>query len=360
MRGVAEILSEAQEGRRLHEEDAFFLLHEADLLTLGSAAQAVSAARHPGKVITFLIDRNINYTNICVSRCRFCAFYRDKESREAYLLSNEEILARIEEAVSCGATQVMLQGGLHPDLTIDYYTGLIREIKKGFSIFIHSFSPPEIAHIASVSHLSVQETLEALKNAGLDSLPGGGAEILVDHVRDLVSPQKIRSQAWLEVMESAHALGIRTTATMMMGSIETLEDRIEHLSRIRKLQDKTKGFRAFIPWTYQPGNTELSGRETSSFDYLRTLAVARLFLDNIENIQGSWLTLGKDIGQMSLLFGANDLGSIMLEENVVRAAGVVNKITEGEMVNLIRRARRIPVQRDTEYRIVKRYECGVS
>jgi cyclic dehypoxanthinyl futalosine synthase len=356
LRGVREILNEVQKGKRLYEEDALFLLHEAELLSLGSTAQAVADARHPGKVATFLIDRNINYTNICVSRCRFCAFYRDQESEEAYLLSNQEILNRVAEAVSFGATQVMLQGGLHPDLPIDYYTGLIREIKKRFSVFVHSLSPPEILHIASVSHLSVEETLKRLKNAGLDSLPGGGAEILVDHVRDLVSPQKIRSQAWLEVMETAHALGIKTTATMMMGSIETLEDRIEHLSKIRKLQDKTMGFRAFIPWTYQPGNTELSGSETSPFDYLRTLAVARLFLDNIENIQGSWLTQGKDIGQITLLFGANDLGSIMLEENVVRAAGVVNRMTEQEMVDLIRRARKIPAQRDTEYRIVKRYE----
>jgi cyclic dehypoxanthinyl futalosine synthase len=353
---VSEILGEVQRRRRINEEEALFLLYDADLLTLGSAAQAAADARHPSRIATFLIDRNINYTNICVSRCRFCAFYRDKESKDAYLLSNEEILKRIGEAVSSGGTQVMLQGGLHPDLSIDYYTELIREIKERFSIFIHSFSPPEIVHIARVSSLSVRDTLERLREAGLDSLPGGGAEILVDHVRDLISPQKISAEIWLEVMEAAHALGMKTTATMMMGSIESLEDRIEHLSRIRKLQDKTKGFRAFIPWTYQPGNTELRGRETSPFDYLRTLAVARLFLDNIENIQGSWLTLGKEIGQITLLFGANDLGSIMLEENVVRATGVFNRITEEEMVELIRKARKIPAQRDTEYRIVKRYE----
>ena len=344
-----------RKGKRLNEEEALFLLLDADLLALGSTAQAVADDRHPPKIATFIIDRNINYTNICVSRCRFCAFSRDKESKEAYLLSNEEILSRIKEAVSSGATQVMLQGGLHPDLSIDYYTELIWEIKKRFSLSIHSFSPPEIVHIANVSHLSVNETLKRFKEVGLDSLPGGGAEILVDHVRDLISPQKISSQTWLDVMATAHSLGMKTTATMMMGSIESLEDRVDHLSKIRKLQDKTNGFRAFIPWTYQPGNTELRGREASPFDYLRTLAVARLFLDNVENIQGSWLTLGKDIGQITLLFGANDLGSIMLEENVVRAAGVFHRITEDEMVDLIRRAKRVPAQRDTEYRIVKRY-----
>lgn len=356
MKGVSGILKEVQKGKRLSEEEAVFLMLEADLLALGAAAQTVAGARHPEGIATFLIDRNINYTNICVSRCRFCAFYRDKGNKDAYLLSKEEILVRVQEAVSSGATQVMLQGGLHPDLSIDYYTGLVREIKKRFPVFIHSFSPPEIAHIASVSGLSVSETLKRLKDAGLDSLPGGGAEILVDHVRDLISPQKISSQTWLEVMETAHALGMKTTATMMMGSIEGLEDRVEHLSRIRRLQDKTKGFRAFIPWTYQPGNTALKGRETSPLDYLRTLAIARLFLDNIENIQGSWLTQGRDIGQITLLFGANDLGSIMLEENVVKATGVSNRITEAEIVDLIRRAKRIPAQRDTEYRIVKRYD----
>ena len=356
MKEVSGILKEVQEGRRLSEAEAVFLMLEADLLALGSAAQAVAGARHPEGIATFLIDRNINYTNICVSRCRFCAFYRDKSNKDAYLLSKEEILVRVQEAVSSGATQVMLQGGLHPDLSIDYYTGLVREIKKRFPVFIHSFSPPEIAHIASVSGLSVSETLKRLKDAGLDSLPGGGAEILVDHVRDLISPQKISSQTWLEVMETAHALGMKTTTTMMMGTIEGLEDRVEHLSRIRRLQDKTKGFHAFIPWTYQPGNTALKGRETSPLDYLRTLAIARLFLDNIENIQGSWLTQGKDIGQITLLFGANDLGSIMLEENVVKATGLSHRITEAEMVDLIRRGKRIPAQRDTEYRIVKRYD----
>lgn len=356
MKDPKEILKKVKNGVRLSEEDALILLKGGDLHDVGSAAQALKESLHPGKIVTFIIDRNINYTNICVSRCRFCAFYRDQGSPEAYLLSNEEIFKRIEEAISAGATQIMLQGGLHPELKIDYYTGLLKEIKKRFKIFIHSFSPPEIEHIAKISKLSLKETLKELKDSGLDSLPGGGAEILVDRVRKLVSPQKISSSGWLEVMETAHSLGMKSTATMMIGGIETLEERIEHLSKIRCLQDRTRGFRAFIPWIYQPGNTELNGKETSSLDYLRTLAVARLFLDNIENIQGSWLSSGKDIGQLSLLFGANDLGSIMLEENVLRATGVVNQMTETEIVDLIRRARMIPAQRDTEYQIVKRYD----
>ena len=355
MKRVTDIVNRVLKGERLSEDEALLLLRDGNLLVLGESAQEMAGRRHPSGLTTFLIDRNINYTNVCESRCRFCAFYRDVGDADAFLLSTEEVLARVGEAVSSGATQVMLQGGLHPDLTIGYYTELVVEIKKKFSIFVHSFSPPEVVHIARVSDLTMRETLKRLKDAGLDSLPGGGAEILVDHVRAKISPRKISSQVWLEVNEQAHSLGLETTATMMMGSVESLKDRIEHLSLIRNLQDKTGGFRAFIPWTFQPGNTDLGGKEASPLDYLKTLAVARLFLDNIENIQGSWLTQGKEIGQMTLLFGANDLGSIMLEENVVRAAGVHNRITEREMVELIRKAGRIPAQRDTKYRMVKSY-----
>jgi cyclic dehypoxanthinyl futalosine synthase len=306
--------------------------------------------------VTFLIDRNINYTNICVSKCRFCAFYRTEDAPDAYLLNLEQVVERVAEAVACGATQVMLQGGLHPTLGMDYFEKLLGRIKSEFTISIHSFSPPEIYHLSKRSALSIEEVLRRLRDAGLDSLPGGGAEILSERVRREVSPEKISARVWLEVMETAHKVGLKTTATMMMGSIETLEERIEHLRSIRQLQDRTGGFRAFIPWTFTSGNTELGGAETSSLDYLRTLAVARIYLDNIENMQGSWVTQGKDIGQMSLFFGANDLGSIMLEENVVRAAGAANRITEAEMVELIRRAGKTPVQRTTQYKAVKTYQ----
>jgi cyclic dehypoxanthinyl futalosine synthase len=250
---------------------------------------------------------------------------------------------------------VMLQGGINPHLKIDYYTNMFEEIKKKFNIRIHSLSPPEIVHIAESSGISIAETLRRLIKAGLDSLPGGGAEILVDRVRQRISPRKISSSKWLEVMEEAHNLGLKTTATMMMGTIETIEDRITHLQRLRDLQDKTGGFISFISWSYQPGNTSLGGRLISSIEYLKTLAISRLFLNNFPNIQGSWVTQGKDIGQICLTFGANDLGSIMIEENVVRAAGVSHRMTVDEMVDLIRKAGKIPAQRDTEFNILKVY-----
>ena len=262
---------------------------------------------------------------------------------------------KVEEAVSLGATQIMLQGGLNPDLKIEYYEDVLKKIKNKFKVFIHSLSPPEICHISNVSQLSIKEVLIRLKDAGLDSLPGGGAEMLVDRVRHEISPNKINTEKWLTVMETAHGIGFESTATMMMGSIETAAERIEHLKKIRDLQDRTGGFRAFIPWTFTSGNTELGGKELSSIEYLRTLAVSRIYLDNVKNIQGSWVTQGKDIGQISLFFGANDLGSIMLEENVVKAAGTENRITEDEMVDLIKRAGKNPVQRNTEYCVVKTY-----
>lgn len=340
----------------MSDGEALRLFEEADLLTLGQLAQTRMHRFHAGDTVTFLIDRNINYTNICVSKCRFCAFYRTEDAPDAYLLTLEQVIERVAEAVGQGATQVMLQGGLHPTLGMDYFETLLGKIKSDFTISVHSFSPPEIHHLSKRSGMSIEEVLKRLRDAGLDSLPGGGAEILSERVRHEVSPEKISAHIWLEVMETAHKVGLKTTATMMMGSIETPEERIEHLRSIRDLQDRTGGFRAFIPWTFTSGNTELGGAETSSLDYLRTLAIARIYLDNIENMQGSWVTQGKDIGQMSLFFGANDLGSIMLEENVVRAAGAANRITEVEMVELIRRAGKTPVQRNTAYGVVKRYE----
>jgi cyclic dehypoxanthinyl futalosine synthase len=249
----------------------------------------------------------------------------------------------------------MLQGGINSDLNIDYYTNMFSTIKRKFNIRIHSLSPPEIVHIADASGLSVSDTLKELVKAGLDSLPGGGAEILVDRVRKKISPRKISSLQWLNVMETAHALGLKTTATMMFGTVETVEERIAHLQKLRDIQDKTGGFMSFIPWTFQPGNTSLGGWPVSSIEYLRTLSVSRLFLDNFQNVQGSWVTQGKDIGQICLSFGANDLGSIMIEENVVRAAGISHRITVYEMVDLIKKAGKIPAQRDTEFNILKAY-----
>lgn len=350
-----EIFHEAREEKRLNLEEALFLLKEADLLELAEAADAVCHTKHRDGIATFQIDRNINYTNICQNQCSFCAFFRPKGHPEAYILSQEEIEKKVAEALELSGTQVMLQGGINPELNIDYYTKMFSDIKSKFNIRIHSLSPPEIVHIAESAGITISEALKELMKAGLDSLPGGGAEILVDRVRQRISPKKISSSQWLGVMEEAHNLGLQTTATMMIGTVETAEDRITHLQKIRDLQDRTGGFLSFIPWTFQPGNTSLGGKSVSSIEYLKTLSVSRLFLDNFSNIQGSWVTQGKDIGQICLSFGANDLGSIMIEENVVRAAGVSHRITVDEMVDLIRKAGKIPAQRDTEFKILKVY-----
>jgi len=352
---LIEAYNRIDSGERISDDEAVMLLRDGDLLDLGRRAQKRMGAFHPPDRATFQIDRNINYTNVCVSKCRFCAFYREEHDPDAYVLPVDEIVTKVEEAVSRGATQVMLQGGLNPSLKLAYFETVLKELKSRFSLFIHSFSPPEIYFFAQQANMTVEEVLRVLKKAGLDSLPGGGAEILADRVRRMISPHKVTTRQWLSVMEAAHRIGLKTTATMMMGSVETIQERVEHMLHIRTLQDKTGGFRAFIPWTFTTGNTELGGKETSSIDYLKTLALSRIFFDNIENVQGSWVTQGKDIGQMSLFFGANDLGSIMLEENVVKAAGASNRITESEMVALIRGAGKIPMQRNTEYSIVKTY-----
>lgn len=340
---------------RLSTPQALTMLEQADILELGRKADAVRTRIHPGGLVTFVIDRNINYTNICSSECRFCAFFRREDDREAYVLANAVILDKLQETIAAGGTQVMLQGGLHPGLGLDYYLDLLRLIKENYSITIHSFSPAEVLHMARQAGLSVRETLIRLKAAGLDSLPGGGAEILVDEVRQRVSPKKISAGDWLAVMEAAHAVGLESTATMVIGMGETLAHRLEHLEKIRNLQEKTGGFRAFITWTFQPGNTELGGEKTSSWDYLRTLAMTRLYLDNIRHIQGSWVTQGQTVGQLTLAFGANDLGSIMLEENVVRAAGTAYRMSIDKMTGMIAAAGKIPAQRDSRYRIIKRF-----
>ncbi|MCJ7482141.1 MAG: dehypoxanthine futalosine cyclase [Thermodesulfovibrionales bacterium] len=341
---------------RLTFEEAVRLFQETELLELANAADAVCKDKHPEGVVTFLIDRNINYTNICQNQCSFCAFYRPRGHPDAYVLSQEQIENKVAETLELSGTQVMLQGGINPDLKLYFYTNMFRELKKKFRIRIHSLSPPEIVHIAESGGLSIADVLGELIKAGLDSLPGGGAEILVDSVRQRISPRKISSAQWLEVMEEAHRQGLKTTATMMIGTVETVEDRISHLRKIRALQDQTGGFMSFIPWTFQPGNTALGGKAVSSIEYLRTLSISRLFLDNFPNVQGSWVTQGRDIGQVCLSFGANDLGSIMIEENVVRAAGISHRITGDEMVDLIRKAGKIPAQRDTEFNILKVYE----
>jgi len=339
----------------LSPEQTLEMFKHSDILELGQTADALRNKLHPGNLVTFVIDRNINYTNICSSECRFCAFYRRQTHQDAYVLENEIILEKIRETIDAGGTQVMLQGGLHPELGLDYYLNLLSLIKKNYQITIHSFSPAEVLHISRQAGLSVTETLIRLKAAGLDSLPGGGAEILVDEVRQRVSPKKISAGDWLAVMEAAHTVGLESTATMVIGMGETYAHRIEHMEKIRALQEKTGGFRAFITWTFQPGNTELGGEKTSAWDYLKTLALTRLYLDNIKHIQGSWVTQGQNIGQLTLAFGANDLGSIMLEENVVRAAGTAYQMSIDKMVSMIRAAGKIPAQRDTEYSIIKRF-----
>ncbi|HDS16309.1 MAG TPA: dehypoxanthine futalosine cyclase [Proteobacteria bacterium] len=344
---------------RLNREQALALYLNADLLDLGARAQALRLRLHPKKRVTFAIDRNINYTNICVCQCRFCAYYRKPEDAEGFVIDEITLKAKIEETLALGGTQILLQGGLHPHLEIDYYTGLLQTIKQNFpQIHIHGFSPPEIAHIADLSGLGLQETLLRLRAAGLGSIPGGGAEILADRVRRRLSPNKIGRRRWLEVMETAHNLGLRSTATMMFGSLETPEELIEHLFRVREVQDRTGGFTAFIPWSFQPSNTALAEEvplAATGIDYLRVLAISRLVLDNILSLQASWVTQGMKMAQVALYFGANDFGSTMIEENVVAAAGVHFSISLEEMLDTIREAGFQPVQRDTLYNELKAF-----
>lgn len=356
MTDIRVILDRAAAGERLSEEEGTALLESAEVLSLGRAAERVRRRWHPEGRVTFVIDRNINYTNVCTSACRFCAFHRAPDSLEAYVLGHNEILAKVEELVGLGGTQVLIQGGLHPGLELDYYTGMLRAIKSRFpGVRVHSLSPPEIVHLARRENLTVAELLATLQQAGLDSLPGGGAEILVDRVRRLISPRKIGWREWLDVMLAAHELGMPTTATMMFGTVETPAERVRHLVRLREAQDRTGGFTAFIPWSYQPANTALGGTGADSLDYLRTLAVSRLVLDNFPNIQASWVTQGAKVGQVALAFGANDFGGTMLEENVVRAAGAFHRVPLQEIVRVIRDAGFRPAQRTTTYEIIHKY-----
>jgi cyclic dehypoxanthinyl futalosine synthase len=356
---VAEILDRALDGERIADEEALTLLESRDLVSVGRAANELRRRKaDPGR-ITFIVDRNLNYTNICVTDCDFCAFYRRPGDRnEGYLLPKPVIFKKIEETLALGGTGVLMQGGHHPDLGVDYYEDLFRSIKARYPIHLHALSPPEVQHIARRSKLTIPDTLTRLRDAGLDSIPGGGGEILVDRVREIIAPKKTKTREWLNVMRHAHRLGMSTTATMMYGHVETVADRVEHMRRIRELQDETGGFRAFISWTFQNDGNRLAGKVApedmpTSFDYLLTQAVSRIYLDNVPHIQSSWVTQGLKIGQVALGFGADDLGSVMIEENVVSAAGTTYRTSTEELVHLIKALGCTPVQRDTLYREVK-------
>lgn len=347
--------------KRYTDKEIKQLMKEATLRELGQEASKVKAELHPSKTTTFIVDRNINYTNICWVDCKFCAFKRKLGQEGEYILSFEEIDKKIEELIAIGGTQILFQGGVHPKLKIDYYENLVSHIAQKFpTITIHGFSAIEINYISKVSHLSIPEVLERLKKAGLSSIPGAGAEILSDRVRDIIAPRKLDSSEWIEVHRQAHKLDIKSTATMMFGSVDNDDDIIEHWRRVRDLQDESGGFRAFILWSFQPDNTPLQSelphlQKASSNRYLRLLACSRLYLDNVKNIQSSWVTQGSHIGQLALLFGANDLGSTMMEENVVAAAGARNSMNQEEMIALIKDVGENPAKRDTAYNILERF-----
>ena len=347
-----DLLQRAAEGGRISPDEALWIYTDAPLHALGQAADAVRRRRYPDNIATYIIDRNINYTNVCLTACKFCAFYRSPGHAEGWTHPLEEILRRCGEAVDLGATQIMLQGGHSPELGIEWYEAAFSSIKRDYpSLTLHSLGASEVVHIGRTSGLPHDEVIRRLHAAGLDSFAGAGAEILVARPRQAIAPLKETGEVWLSVMEAAHRQGVESTATFMMGTGETNAERIEHLRMIRDVQDRTGGFRSFIPWTYQAENNHLKGRtQATSLEYLRMVAVARLFFDNVNHLQGSWLTTGKDIGQLTLHFGADDLGSVMLEENVVSSAGARHRSNRTELIELIRGAGRIPAQRDTLYR----------
>ena len=362
--------------KSISKKEGLALFKNADLLGLGMMADKVRQQLHPKGIVTFIIDRNINYTNICINRCGFCAFWRNEKDPEAYILDRKTLFKKIKETLELGGTQILIQGGLHPELDINYYVNLLRAIKERFNIHIHGFSPPEVCYMADKAGFTLKKTIRILKEAGLDSIPGGGAEILSDKIRKKISPKKIGKDRWLKVMEVAHSTGMKTTATMMFGSIEGPEEVIEHLDAIRRLQDKTNGFTAFIPWSFQPGNTELEvqssklkGKSANSslrfysataVEYLRVLAISRIYLDNVPNIQASWVTQGLKLAQIALRFGANDFGSTMIEENVVASTGVKYMVSIKDILNAIKEAGFRPAQRDMYYNIIKHRNLGKS
>ncbi len=351
------LLCAAARGARLDFDTARALYLHADLHALGHAAHQVRLRKHPEPMVTYVVDRNINYSNVCVCACRFCAYYRAPGAADCFVLPFEEIGKKIEETLALGGTQILMQGGHHPDLPLSWYEDMLAFIKDNYPIHVHAFSPPEIAHFATISGLSTATVIARLKAAGLDSIPGGGAEILVDSVRKAVSPNKCPAGQWLGIMEEAHGLGLRTTATMMFGHEEAPEDRLRHLFAVRESQDRSLakvggGYTAFIPWTFQPENTNISARPLTSVEYLRLLALSRLVLDNIDNLQVSWVTMGPKIAQAALFFGGNDFGSTMIEENVVRAAGVSFRLTRQEIDALVLAAGFTPRQRRMNYVLV--------
>ncbi|QER42774.1 dehypoxanthine futalosine cyclase [Thermodesulfobacterium sp. TA1] len=348
------VVKKVLEGKRLNKEEALSLF-EIPIEELGFLAREVRFRLNPDRVVTYVVDRNINYTNVCISGCKFCAYYKPPNSKEGYVLSFEELGKKIEETISLGGYQILLQGGLHPDLPFSFYEDMLRFIKTTFpQVHVHGFSPPEIVFFSKKFGLSITEVLERLIKAGLDSIPGGGAEILSDRVRKFLSPNKATAEEWLNVMEIAHKLGLKTTATMMFGHIETQEEIIEHLLKIRDLQDKTRGFTAFIPWTFQPKNTGLSHLiKAGAAYYLKVLAISRIVLDNVKNLQVSWVTQGPHIAQIALEFGGNDFGSTMIEENVVAAAGVSHRMSEEEIRHHILSAGYIPKRRKMDYTLIE-------
>ncbi len=346
------LISRIEAGERIDGDDFLRLEREASLHQLAFLAHGMRRRLHPDPVVTYVIDRNINYTDICVSACKFCAFFKAPDEVGGQVLSHDILSAKIAETQALGGTQVLLQGGLHPTLPLEFYEEMLR-VMKATGIHIHGFSPPEIIHFSRLSGLSIVTVIKRLMAAGLDSIPGGGAEILSNRVRRELAPNKCDADQWIEVMETAHGLGLRTTATMMFGHIETTAERLEHLQRVRDLQDRTGGFTAFIPWPFQPDHTPLAAvrriEKTTAVSYLRMLALSRIFLDNIRNIQASWVTQGPKIAQLSLFFGANDFGSTMIEENVVAAAGVRFRLSEEEIRRLVTDAGFRPQQRLMDY-----------
>ena len=352
--GLGGLTDRVRAGGRVTAAEALALDHRAPLPLLGELADGIRTRKHPERVVTYIIDRNVNYTNICVARCNFCAFYRPVGSGEGYVLGFEEIFRKIDETIALGGVQLLLQGGHNPDLPIDWYEDLFRAVKQRYPTFrLHALSPPEVIHLTRLTRLSVPEVIDRLIAAGLDSIPGGGAEILVDRVRKILNCYgKATADEWLGVMRDAHRKGLRTTATMMYGHVETVEERIEHLLRLREVQDETGGFTAFIAWSYQPEHTELGGSEATGVEYLRMLALARIVLDNVPSLQASWVTQGGKVGQLSLAYGANDMGSVMIEENVVRAAGASYCMDEVEIVRNIENAGFMPKRRNMHYEIL--------
>jgi cyclic dehypoxanthinyl futalosine synthase len=351
---VDELAKRVMGGARVSAAEALGLYRHAPTHLLGRLADTIRVRKHPDRVVTYIIDRNVNYTNVCVARCNFCAFYRPVGSAEGYVLGFDEIFHKIDETIAVGGNQLLLQGGHNPDLPIAWYEDLFRAVKARYPDFkLHALSPPEVLHISRINQLPVPTVIGRLVAAGLDSIPGGGAEMLVDRVRRLLNCYgKASADEWIDVMRQAHLTGLRTTATMMYGTVETDEERIAHMMRLRDLQDETGGFTAFITWSYQPDHTERGGSEATGIDYLRTLALARIVLDNFDNLQASWVTQGGKVGQLSLAYGANDMGSVMIEENVVRAAGAAYCMDEVEIVTNIEDAGFIPKRRNMHYEIL--------